>query len=119
MRARQRLAQALESAGRMDEAIGEYEAMLVLNPNDNQAVRYTLLAWYLTAGRLEPARELFKKYDECEWNTVFAWCHVLERFLSGDLPGAEKALGVARDQNPYTQVYIKGHRELTRETPPT
>ena len=117
MRARQRLAQALESAERMDEAIGEYEAMLVLNPNDNQGVRYTLLAWYLTVGRLEPARELFKKYDECEWNTVFAWCHVLERFLSGDLAGAEKALAVARDQNPYTQTYVKGHRALPREIP--
>jgi hypothetical protein len=81
-------------------------------------LRYSLLPWYLTIERLEPAQRLFKKYDECKFNTVFAWCRVLERFLSGDPTGAQKALVIAREQNPNTQVYIKGHRNLPRELPP-
>jgi len=48
---------------------------------------------------------------------VFAWGKVLERFLAGDLPAAERALAVARKQNPYTQGFIKGHRQLPRPMP--
>jgi tetratricopeptide (TPR) repeat protein len=39
MRARERLAEYLRASGRLDEAIVEWEAMLKLNPNDNQGVR--------------------------------------------------------------------------------
>jgi tetratricopeptide (TPR) repeat protein len=118
MRAREELAEALRYAGRLEEAVAEWEAMLELNPNDNQGVRYHLLPCYLALGRLEGARRLFGKYEaDCQYNTVFAWGKVLERFLSGDLPGAEAALPVARKQNPHMQAYIKGHRQLPRQMP--
>jgi tetratricopeptide (TPR) repeat protein len=117
MRARQRLAYCLRAAGRLEEAITEYEAMLALNPNDNQGIRHELLPAHLALSRLEPARALLKKYNEAGFSTVFAWCAVLERWLSGDLPAAERALAAARKQNPHTQVYIKGHRELPRQMP--
>jgi len=118
MRAREELAEALRWAGRLDEATAEWEAMLELNPNDNQGVRYNLLACYLALNRLDGAQRLFGKYDaDCQYNTVFAWGRVLERFLSGDLPGAAQALQVARKQNPHTQGFIKGHRQLPRRMP--
>jgi len=117
MRARHRLAGALRTAGRLEEAIIEYEEILKLNPNDNQGVRYELLPAYLGLNRLEPARALLKKYNEAEFSTVFAWCAVLERWLSGDPAAAEKALAAARKQNPHAQVYIKGHRDLPRQMP--
>jgi tetratricopeptide (TPR) repeat protein len=117
MRARQRLAECLREAGQFAEAIVQYEERLVLNPNDNQGVRYLLLPLCLTVGQLEPARELIKKYQESEFNVVFAWCHVLERILTGDRPAAKKALAIARKQNPHMQVYIKGHRDLPRQLP--
>lgn len=42
------LAAALWRLGRHQEAIGHYQAMLKLNPNDNQGIRY-VLAGYLLA----------------------------------------------------------------------
>jgi tetratricopeptide (TPR) repeat protein len=117
MRARKRLAECLRDGGRIEEAIREYEEMLRLNPNDNQGLRYILMPDYLMLSRLDAAEKLFSKYKECEYSTAFAWCRVLERFLSTDLPDAAKALGVARKQNPHTEAYIKGQRKPPREMP--
>jgi len=64
MRARQELADLLRDEGRADEAIKHYDAMLDLNPNDNQGVRDLLLACYLTCGDLDGARRLFDQYEE-------------------------------------------------------
>lgn len=118
MRARERLAEALRHAGRLDEAIAEWNAMLELNPGDNQGIRYLLLPAVLTLNRLEAARKLFAAYPgDLKFNTVFAWGRVLERFLSDDLPGAVAALAAARKQNPHMQAYVKGHRSLPRGLP--
>jgi tetratricopeptide (TPR) repeat protein len=118
MRARQQLAESLRHAGRPEEAIVEWNGMLELNPNDNQGVRHLLLPALLTLKRLEEARKLFERYpDDLEFNAVFAWGRVLERFLAEDLPGAVEALAMARKQNPHVQVYVKGHRKLPRELP--
>jgi tetratricopeptide (TPR) repeat protein len=118
MRARERLAEALRVAGRLAEAAAEYQAMLELNPGDNQGVRYSLLPCLLMLTRLDEARKLFEKYgQEFEFNAVFAWGRVLERFLSGDLPEAGRALAVARKQNPHMQAYVKGHRQVPRHLP--
>jgi len=118
MRARARLAEALRHAGRLEEAIAEWNTMLELNPGDNQGIRYLLLPTVLTLNRLEAARKLFEAYPgESEFNTVFAWGRVLERFLSDDLPGAVTALEVARKQNSHMQAYVKRHRSLPRGLP--
>lgn len=118
MRARERLAEVLRHASRLDEAVAEWYAMLELNPGDNQGIRYLLLPSLLTLNRLEPARKLFEQFPgEFEYNTVFAWGRVLERLLSNDLPGAETALAAARKQNPHTQAYVKGHRSLPKYLP--
>jgi tetratricopeptide (TPR) repeat protein len=117
MRARERLAEALRVAGRLDEAIAEWEGMLELNPNDNQGIRYSLLAIDLALNRLEEVRKLFSKYPEFDFNVVFAWGRVLERFLSGDLAAAKEALAAARTQNPAMQGYIKGQRKMPRTLP--
>jgi tetratricopeptide (TPR) repeat protein len=117
MRARQRLAECLRSAGRFDEAIREYEAMLELNPGDNQGVRYHLLPCYLMLNRLPEAQQLLSKYQECQFNAVFAWGRVLERLLADDPTEAARALAVARKQNPNMQGYIKGHRRMPRRLP--
>jgi tetratricopeptide (TPR) repeat protein len=118
MRARERLAEVLRVAGRLEEAIAEWEAMLQLNPNDNQGLRHSLLPCLLMLHRLEDARKLFVKFEgEFESNAVFAWGRVLERFLSEDLAGATTALAGARKQNPHMQPYVKGHRKLPRYLP--
>jgi tetratricopeptide (TPR) repeat protein len=118
MRARQQLAEHLRVAGRLEDAVTEYEGMLELNPSDNQGVRYSLLPCLLILQRMDAARKLFEKYpDEFQFNAVFAWGHVLERFLSNDLPGAEAALAIALKQNPHVQAYVKGHRQIPTSLP--
>jgi hypothetical protein len=73
--------------------------MLELNPGDNQGIRYLLLPAVLTLNRLEAARKLFEAYPgDLEFNAVFAWGWVLERFLTEDLPGAVAALAAARNK---------------------
>ncbi len=118
MRARARLAEILRRAGRHEEAIGEWQAMLELNPGDNQGLRYMLLPALLRGNHLEAARKLIAAYPgEVGFSAAFAWGQVLERFLSDDAPGAAAALKVARKQNPHVQVYIKGHREIPKIMP--
>lgn len=118
MRARERLAEALRCAGRLDEAIANWSAMLELNPNDNQGIRYLLLPSLLALKQLAPARKLLTAYPgETEYNTVFAWSRVLEQFLSGEPRKAETALAAARKQNPHTQAYLKGNRRLPKQLP--
>jgi tetratricopeptide (TPR) repeat protein len=72
MRARQRLAALLLEAGRRDEALAEYEALLDLNPNDNQGIRDILLGQYLFTGRLDRATKLLKAYAD-DASAVFTW----------------------------------------------
>ncbi len=117
MRARSQLAGSLQEAGRIDETIVELEAMLELNPGDNQGVRYELLADYLVVSHLDGAARLLAEYEECPWNTVFAWGGVLERWLASDIPGAQQALAVARKQNGHSEAYIKGHRRPPKHSP--
>jgi len=118
MRARQRLAEELRAAGRLEEAIKEYDEMLVLNEGDNQGVRYHLLPSLLALGRLDAAQALMNRFkDECEWSVVFAWASVLERVLAGDAAAAGKALAAARKQNAHIEAYLKGHRKLPKNLP--
>lgn len=117
MRARSQLALRLMEAGQNEESIAEHEAMLELNPNDNQGVRYGLMALYLAVKRLDGARRLFRKYEEQKFSTVWAWGYVLERFLSEDPAGAVEALQAARKQNPHAQAYFLEHRKLPKTMP--
>jgi tetratricopeptide (TPR) repeat protein len=117
MRARSQLALRLMEAGRIDESIAEHEGMLGLNPNDNQGVRYALMACYLIEKRLEEARRLFDQYDERTLSATFAWAYVLERYLSGDLDGARRALANAQKQNSHAMAYFLQHRKLPKAMP--
>jgi len=117
MRVRQSLADALFQGQRFDEAVVEWEAMLKLNPSDNQGIRYRLLAVYLLLSRPDDAEILFQRYDECEWSAAFAWSRVLQRWLLKDEKGASKALAAARKQNGFVEAYLRGHRAPPRKTP--
>ena len=111
MRARGRLAEALRRSKNLGEAIDHYEAMLDLNPNDNQGHRTILLGCYLAAKDLEGVQRLFRQYGE-DSGVVFAWGAVLERLLHKDFEGAVQKREVARRHNPYVEAYLFGERQL-------
>jgi tetratricopeptide (TPR) repeat protein len=116
MRARAGLASTLQRLGRIDEAIRHNEALVELNPNDNQGIRDVLLGQYLLTGNLEGARRLFKQY-EGDSSAVFAWSRVLERFLSGNLEEAALALREARSDNRHVAAYLTGKKKLPARLP--
>ena len=118
MRARAALADALHRAGRIESSAAEVEAMLELNPGDNQGLRYRLLACHLALAKLDDVRALFVRFpDEFDFNTVFAWAKVLERFLAGEPEEALQALAAAQKQNSFSKAYVFGHRKIPKHQP--
>ena len=104
MRVRPELAEKLFPVGRIEDAINEWEAMLVLNPGDNQGLRYRLLASLMALGKIPDAKRLFKQYpDESGFNTVFSWLQVLELHLAGKETEALDALNAAGKQNKHSK----------------
>ena len=116
MRARAFLAQCLAEAGRRDEAVEHYEALLALNPDDNQGLRYCLMGLYLEAGRLDGAAALFEQFED-EGSAMFAWARVLERHMAGDESGATEALKEARQTNPHVEPLLTGTKRMPRDLP--
>lgn len=62
MRARQGLGWIYWKTGRYREALVEYEALLQINPNDNQGVRYVIAPLYQLAGDLEGALRAYRHF---------------------------------------------------------
>lgn len=116
MRARYELADLLLDEGRRSEGMAHFEALLELNPNDNQGVRDILLGCYLAEDNLEGARRLLRDYRNDE-SALFSWGHVLESFLSGDLEAARRALNGARRRNRFVEGYLSGEMLPPKDLP--
>jgi tetratricopeptide (TPR) repeat protein len=82
MRARAGVALTLIEMGRGDEAIGHLQAMLRLNPNDNQGMRYVLLGCLLEGDDLRAAKALIADY-EGEWSIWWNYGRALIAFREG------------------------------------
>jgi tetratricopeptide (TPR) repeat protein len=76
MRARELLAEALYADGQVSKAIKHYEALLELNPNDNQGIRDLLLGAYLGEDNLKGSQRLLQEYGD-DATAVFAWGRTL------------------------------------------
>ena len=111
MRALEYLTHLLMSMERYDEAGAVMEEMIDLNPNDNQGVRDTLLGLYLGEGDVLKARSLLNKYPDDNL-AVFSWGRAIERFLSGDMQAASKALEDALYANPHVLAGMAGIEEM-------
>ena len=116
MRARSFLAEMLEQTGCPEEAITEYEAMLELNPFDNQGLRYTLLGLYFRTGRIKDAKQLLSKYDS-ETMATFAWGRVLVDVVEGNQKRAKRSLAKAQKANEYAARYLTGEKRLPKDDP--
>jgi tetratricopeptide (TPR) repeat protein len=117
MRARQGLAECLQTEGAMDEAAGHYQALLQLNPDDNQGVRYLLLALLLQANRNDEAGALLAAHDEA--SALWSYASVLLALRAGDRRLARKQLRAAVKANRHVPRYLAGQRELPDILPET
>jgi tetratricopeptide (TPR) repeat protein len=119
MRARLGLAHTLQDLGRDGEAIEHYQALLRLNPNDNQGVRDLLLPLLLAEGRDADAGALLAQYaddDSAVWN----YCRALWAFRrEGDSPGSRQRLRDAVKANRHVPEYLIGETEMPYTTPPS
>ena len=117
MRARAELAAVLWQMGERDAAIAHYQALLRLNPHDNQGLRYTLLSWLLAAGRLEEAQAVYAQYrDEASGN--WAYLHALLVFRqTGPSAKAHKALQQAFAANRFAVLYLAGAKPMPETSP--
>jgi len=98
----------------VDEAIGVFEEMLELNPNDNQGVRDLLAASYLARKRHDDASALFDRYPD-DWLAAPAWAKVLLAFATKGEDAAAARLAEARARNPHVEAYLTGRKRRPRE----
>jgi tetratricopeptide (TPR) repeat protein len=118
MRARQGLAEVLWRLKRHDEALEHYREMVRLNPNDNQGIRYLLLALLLEIGREDDAAELLQEYED-EWSAVWLYTRTLLGFRQhGASTRANKALAEALKENPHVPTYLTGKKRIPNTLPP-
>lgn len=90
MRALSGLAHALVRLGDIDGAIGHFRAMLRLNPNDNQGVRYSLLGCLLGRDDSAAVKELLAEYPE-EWSVFWLYTKALIAYREGGPEDKEAA----------------------------
>ncbi len=119
MRARFGLAQCLEELGLRDEAIGHYRELLHLNPNDNQGVRYSLLAALLVSGVDDEAGALLQQFPD-EASAMWLYGRALWTFRrEGDGPAVRASLRRALSANRRVPKYLTRREELPPTDPPS
>jgi tetratricopeptide (TPR) repeat protein len=110
MRLRFGLAETLAGVGREDEAIEHYQALLQLNPNDNQGVRYVCLVALLAAGRDVEAGALLARYSD-DADTLWRYGTALWAYRrEGDGRAARERLRDAVRVNRRVPAYLTGAR---------
>ncbi len=82
MRARHSLALALLELGEDEAAVEHIRAMLKLNPDDNQGIRYLLLGSLLRHDDTAAVKELLAAYDD-EWSAYWLYTRALVAFREG------------------------------------
>ena len=116
MRARVELARLLVDLCEEQEAIGHFQELLELNPDDNQGLRYELLPLFLFLRRAADARALLSRYPD-EASAFFAWGRVLERYQAAGPEAAAAALPAARSENGLAEDYLSERLEIPTELP--
>ena len=117
MRARMALADCLESAGAIDEAVVHYRDMLRLNPADNQAVRHRLLECLIHQQRDADAPALieqFKNDESPDWKYAAA---LVTFRREGDSVAARALRADAVSALPAVAPFLTGDRELPAPPP--
>jgi tetratricopeptide (TPR) repeat protein len=122
LRAREGLAHVLWHLGERAAAIEQGQALLHLNPGDNQGIRYLLATWLLAVGDAEAEvalEELLAQYPD-EWSAHWAYTQALQAFRRhGAGRQADQALKRALEVNPHVPLYLLGVLPFPEEWPAT
>jgi tetratricopeptide (TPR) repeat protein len=117
MRAREGLADCLWRMGRREEAIDHCREMLRLNPNDNQGIRYRMLAMLFDLERHDELERLLDEYKD-DGSAEWAYARALLAFRrEGDSTLARELLMAATKVNAHVPAYLAGVKRMPREAP--
>ena len=107
--ARAGLAMTLLRLGEEEAALGHFRAMLKLNPNDNQGIRYLLLACLLRRDDAEAVKALLADYDD-EWSAHWLYTRALMAYRNGAAADAAtlKLVQDARSSNEHVPGILAG-----------
>lgn len=117
MRARASLAECLWELGDRDAAIEHYQALLELNPNDDQGLRYILADFLLAEGRDAELEQLLKRFPH---DGASAWDYDRALWLfRKEGPGrkANQALARALKANQFVPSFLLGQKSIPRALP--
>lgn len=117
MRAREGLAHVLWHLDERAAAIEHAQALLHLNPGDNQGIRYVLASWLLAVRDKDALEQLLAQYPD-EWSAHWGYTQALQAFRRhGSGRRADAALKRALQINPYVPLYLLGITAFPRELP--
>ncbi len=117
MRARFGLAQLLWELGERGEAVGHYQEMIRLNPNDNQGIRDVLIACLLDLNRNNEVHALLGQYKD-DPTAQMAYSSALVAFrMNGDTPQSRNLLFIALQGNRFVPSYLLGAKRIPRNLP--
>lgn len=106
MRARAGLADALYRTGACEEALDHWRAMLDLNPDDNQGVRYPLVLALLERGDDAELRDLLDRYAD-DAGIAMTYTRALVAFRDRD-PQAPDLVADAMRSNHHVPAILSG-----------
>jgi tetratricopeptide (TPR) repeat protein len=117
LRARFGLARAYSALDRHEESVVECEAVLALDPLDNQGASYILLNELIHAGQNTAALELAESFPE-DFSTQWLFNSALLKFrVYGDSVFPRHALKLAMEVNPRLLPYLLGEKKLPKRPP--
>lgn len=117
MRARQALAMQLWEQGQHENAIAHLREMLVLNPGDNQGLRYIALGWLLQMGDDAGVNALLKDHRD-EISTFISYTRVLMALRAGKEKVAAGLLAKqAWPQNQHVAKLLSAKRKAPQAQP--
>jgi len=119
MRSRAGLMNCLWDEGSHDEAIGHARALLQLNKNDNQGIRYILISYLACLGRYDEL-ETFMNSPEYQDDGMAEWLYtkaLLFFVKTGDSIKARKELSAALHMNKHVPKYLTGKKKIPRLLP--
>lgn len=117
MRARHILAEDLWQAGEREAAIDHLREMLVLNPGDNQGLRYVLLSWLLVIRDDAAVEELLREHDD-EASAFMCYTRALFAFRkSGDNEISRRTVAEAWECNSHVPALLARRGRIRAEDP--
>ncbi len=111
MRALEGLAHTCRERGQLQDAIVHFQKILLLNPEDNQGVRFPLAGLLLRVDDHAALGALLDQFEEDE--TMLLYPRALRDFrLHGDTPATRKTLRRALRANRYVPALLLGREEV-------